>query len=316
MSQRNPARVPRAQRGFSLIELMVALILGLLVTAAAIGMFMSNSRTHNATQSLGRIQENARLAFEVMSRDMREGSGNPCSNELEVTNRVNAYATRWWTNWDRAAISRGVVGYNNGSLAGSLAGTDAIELLGGVSAGTLVADHTPPTFTVNSTTHGIATGDIVMVCDTRLVSIFQAVAVSGASIGHGTSGASPGNSNANLGINNIAFVYNDNAMIVRLMATRWFVAANGRGGNSLFRTVLRGNTTANEEVVEGVQDLQMSYLISGTQDYVDTVAAARWPEVEAVRVQLTVVGQDRDGTNNQPLQRLLSHTVVLRNRSI
>lgn len=307
----------RSQRGFSLIELMVALILGLLVTAAAIGMFLSNSRTYGATQNLGRIQENARIAFELMTRDMREASGNPCSNELEVTNRLTTYTANWWSNWDRAAISRGVVGYNNGGLTGSLAGTDAIELLGGVSAGTMVTNHTPPTFTVNTATHGLVLGDVLMVCDNRLVSIFQAAQVSGTLIGHATGVGVPGNSNANLGLNNTAFVFNDNAMIVRLLATRWFVADNGRGGNSLFRTVLRGNAPQTEEVVEGVQDVQFQYLITGTNDYVDTVAATRWDEVESVRVRLTVIGMDADGsTNNQPLQRTLNHTVVLRNRSI
>lgn len=308
-------RVPRRQLGVSLIELMIALILGLLVSAAAIGMFLSNSRTQTATQNLSRIQENARIAFELMARDIREGSGNPCSNDLEVTNRVNGYAGSWWSNWDRAAISRGIVGYNNGALAGTLANTDAIEILAGSSAGTMVTNHVPPSFTVNTTTHGYVTGDILMVCDNRFASIFQA-GVAGATITHGTGGTgTPGNSNANLGINNLPLTYSDNAMIVRLMAVRWYVAANGRGGNSLYRLSLRGNATAADEVIEGVQDLQVDYLLPGAADYAATVAAARWPEVQAVRLRLVLVGEDRVGTDGQVLSRRLEHTVTLRNRN-
>lgn len=303
-------RVPRQQRGVSLIELMIALILGLLVTAAAIGMFLSNSRTHSATQSLSRIQENARIAFELMARDIREGSGNPCSNDLEITNRVTNYTANWWSNWDRAAISRGVVGYNNGALAGTLAGTDAIEILAGSSAGTMVTAHTPPNFTVNTSTHGYATNDILMVCDNRVVSIFSAT-VAGTTISH----LAANNSNANLGINNMPLTYSDNAMIVRLMATRWYVADNGRGGNSLFRVALRGNDTAIEEVVEGVQNMEIDYLLPGAADYAPTVAATRWPEVLSVRLRLRLVGQDRDGTDGQALGRWLEHTVTLRNRN-
>lgn len=301
--------VPRQQRGVSLIELMIALILGLLVSAAAIGMFLSNSRTHNATQSLSRIQENARIAFELMARDIREGSGNPCSNELEVTNRITNYTANWWSNWDRATISRGVVGYNNGALAGTLAGTDAIEILAGSSAGTMVTAHTPPNFTVNTSAHGYATNDILMVCDNRIASIFSAT-VAGTTISH----LAVNNSNANLGINNLPLTYTDNAMIVRLMATRWYVADNGRGGNSLFRVALRGNATAIEEVVEGVQSMEIDYLLPGAADYAETVAATRWPEVVSVRLRLRLVGQDRDGTDGQVLGRWLEHTVTLRNR--
>ena len=310
-------RPRNAARGFSLVELMISLILGLLVTAAAIGMFVSNSRTHNATENLSRLQENARIAFELMARDIREGSGNPCSNELEVTNRITNYATNWWSNWDRAVVSRGVTGYNNGALAGSLAGTDAIEILAGSSTGVMVTAHAPPNFTVNTTTHGLATGDILMVCDNRLISVFQAV-VTGATINHGTAGTgAPGNSNANLGINNSAFTYNDNAMIVRLLATRWFVANNGRGGTSLFRLSLRGNATGgNEEVIEGVRDMELFYLLPNTTNYAATVAAARWDEVQAVRIRLNIITTDRVGTDGQPLSRWIEHTVNLRNRTL
>ena len=66
---------PRLARGLSLIELMIALLLGLLVVGGAIGIFTSNRRAYNATESLSRVQENARVAFEMMSRDVREAGG-------------------------------------------------------------------------------------------------------------------------------------------------------------------------------------------------------------------------------------------------
>ena len=56
---------PARARGFSLIELMIALLIGLLVVSAAGSLFISNKRTYNATETLGRIQENGRVAFEL-----------------------------------------------------------------------------------------------------------------------------------------------------------------------------------------------------------------------------------------------------------
>src|SRR3546814_13863371 len=75
--------------GFSLVELMVAMVLGLLVSGSAIGIFISNRQANRATDSLSRIQENARTAFELMARDVREAGGNPCGRNLLVTSVIN-----------------------------------------------------------------------------------------------------------------------------------------------------------------------------------------------------------------------------------
>lgn len=54
------------QAGFSLIELMISLVLGLLVIAAAGGIFLSNKRVYGSTEAINRIQENQRAAFEML----------------------------------------------------------------------------------------------------------------------------------------------------------------------------------------------------------------------------------------------------------
>ena len=53
----------RHSGGFSLIELMIALVLGLLVLGAAIAVFQSNQRTFNANEGQNRIQEGARAGL-------------------------------------------------------------------------------------------------------------------------------------------------------------------------------------------------------------------------------------------------------------
>ena len=71
MASKSTYRSAARQLGLSLVELMVALVLGLLVVGAAIGVFLSNRQTYTATESLGRVQENARVAFELMARDQQ-----------------------------------------------------------------------------------------------------------------------------------------------------------------------------------------------------------------------------------------------------
>ena len=57
----------RNVQGFTLVELMVALVLGMIVSAAAIAVFMSNRQVYTTTENLGRAQETVRTAYELMS---------------------------------------------------------------------------------------------------------------------------------------------------------------------------------------------------------------------------------------------------------
>ena len=43
------------QRGFSLVELMVALLLGTLITAAAVQMFITNQRSFRLQQTMSEV---------------------------------------------------------------------------------------------------------------------------------------------------------------------------------------------------------------------------------------------------------------------
>ena len=333
MSLRHPSRRPIARRvqGFSLIELMIALVLGLLVTLAAIGMFLSNSRTYDTTESLSRVQENARVAFELMARDIREAGGNPCSRNLLVANVLGATGggTAWWNNW-----GNGLQGYENGALAGSLAGTDSMEIMSASSSGATVVSHNPTsaTFDVVPQTHGFLADDILVVCDFRQASVFQmsgpsANPVTNGNVVHNTGSGAPGNCSKGLGFaqpidcstNGTPYTYGDNSIVVRLQAARWYVANNGRGGNSLFRVALRNNALATpEEVVEGVEDMEITYLLPGGTDYVASTAipAARWREVGSVRLDITLSGRENVGTDGSRINRRLQHTVTLRNRNI
>ena len=57
--------------GFSLVELMVAITLGLMITAVAIQFILSSRVTYSAVETHSRIQENARFALSFLARDLR-----------------------------------------------------------------------------------------------------------------------------------------------------------------------------------------------------------------------------------------------------
>ena len=63
---------PRAaQQGLSLVELMVAIALGLFLSWGAIQAFLSGKQTYSTQQALSRIQENARLVQDFLGFDIR-----------------------------------------------------------------------------------------------------------------------------------------------------------------------------------------------------------------------------------------------------
>ena len=80
----------RRQQGFSLIELMIALVLGLLVTGAVIQLFLATSQTGRAQEAMSRIQETGRFALEIMKPRFRlAGRTNACVVDMEVSNHLD-----------------------------------------------------------------------------------------------------------------------------------------------------------------------------------------------------------------------------------
>lgn len=64
-------------QGFTLVELMVALILGLLLTAAAVQLFITGSLTFTNQKNLSDVQDNATFGLSLISQQLRRtNSGN------------------------------------------------------------------------------------------------------------------------------------------------------------------------------------------------------------------------------------------------
>ncbi len=66
--------------GFSLLEIMIALALGLLLSIGIMTLFSGTSRTNKLQDALARLQENGRFAVTRIERDLRMSAGQFCSN--------------------------------------------------------------------------------------------------------------------------------------------------------------------------------------------------------------------------------------------
>jgi len=62
---------PRAQRGFTLVEIMVALTIGLVMAAGILQVTQANKASNRMVRNLGFVQENMRTSMDMLTRDIR-----------------------------------------------------------------------------------------------------------------------------------------------------------------------------------------------------------------------------------------------------
>lgn len=60
------------QRGFTLVELMVALLIGVFLTGGVLALFAGTKQSYRINEGVSRVQESGRFAIEYLSRDLRQ----------------------------------------------------------------------------------------------------------------------------------------------------------------------------------------------------------------------------------------------------
>ncbi|WP_235893516.1 prepilin-type N-terminal cleavage/methylation domain-containing protein [Cognatilysobacter lacus] len=335
----------RQQHGFTLIELMIALVLGLVVVAAAGGVFLSNKKIYGAAATTGRLQENQRAAFELLARDIREAAGSPCSGSPPV-NMLQSRAATFWSQFPN-----GLTGTN-----GTGTNPDSVDLYMANDGEVQITSHDNPSAVLDvSDNSGVAVGDILMACNADVSIVFQVTMLPSGTIQH-NGGGSSGNcgqefQHRNPDLSKCAGASQDfgycfvippghhpgpgctrigqgPASVVRLSVVRWEIKDNGRGGKSLYRSIylptptgLSLTASSSAEIAEGVTDMQLKYQSDSSAAFQDA-PVADWKHVVAVQAMLraqavegAVQGEDIKGTDHQALTRVMTSTIALRNRA-
>lgn len=78
----------RYTSGFTLMELMIALALGLLIVAAGLAVFLSSQRSFNLQSGMGELQQNANFGLSLVAHDLRHTNLNTVSAQ-KINNLVN-----------------------------------------------------------------------------------------------------------------------------------------------------------------------------------------------------------------------------------
>jgi len=120
----------RRQRGVTLVELMVALALGLLVTVALLKVYIDASRMYRFNEGLARLQENGRFALEFIRRDARAAGFWGCNSNATLSNVVSS------TNAAFIDVAAGHIAGTQGEARANLPDfADSISFRGGFGNG-------------------------------------------------------------------------------------------------------------------------------------------------------------------------------------
>lgn len=339
----------RKQRGLTLVELMIAMTIGLLLLGGITSIMISSRQTYRVNEALSRMQDNARYAFQVLSRDIRMAGYFGCvGSDVDPLNVLNGPTDFLWN------FKQTIYGYEatsatawnltpDSSITSPLGGRDIIVVRGasgdGTSAPVKILEHpgmpgSPGSANLKvSLSSGLAEGDVVMASDCLGAAVFQISEINTAggfdNVVHNTGAAIPGNSENTLGKEYTG------GEILKVTTRSYYIRTNDMGRPALYRKV---GTADAEEVVEGIENMQIQYGEDTNGDitadiYRKADAVADWGKVVSVRVNLlmqtiddniagakqpytydgdTVVAAD---VPDRRLRQVYSTVITLRNRA-
>jgi len=240
----------RCQRGVTLVELMVALALGLLITVAMLKVYVDASGLYRFNEGLARVQENGRFALEFIRRDARVAGFWGCYSDAPLTNQISATSDAWL---DVAA------GHITGTNDDGLNSADSITFRSATGSGTLVnttmtaASDSVSVDSVATITSGMAA--LISDCDNG--DIFQVTGVSGTSLAH----AAGTNTNTSA---NLSKTYASGSRVYQAQQSTFCIALGADPSQPSLRRLTNptsGQTCASngDELIEGVENMQILY---------------------------------------------------------
>lgn len=310
------------QSGFSIIELMVSIALGLLVLLAVLEIFSVSMQGVHSQNNFSRVQENGRLATELIVREIRGADYWGCSADInKITNNLK---TSSGSGYDASILP--TAGYaidgNNDVTSQTIASisvmdnTDTLILRGANSISSVKIKSAMSTaddaIEVNIS-DSIPEGDVILISDCLEADLFsntEQTSSTNAKIGHEIGSLSTGIENTS---GSLSHAYGKDAQILRPYTKVYFIGTNGAGTNSLYRA---DNGIANE-LIRGINDLQVMYgEDTNGNGSVNTFTATPTDtdQVLSIRVSLTAISSD--SSQGTQLERTYNTTANIRNRTL
>lgn len=314
-------RAMQRQAGMSLVELMIAMVLGLILTFGVIQIFTAASQTYRLTDRVGQLQEDMRFILGRLQIDGRMAGHDGClvgdpNNNLNVSATgldSIVYGNRPLTGWeasdtgleDDLDLSTEITSpaWANGTgdalplatATSTIKGGTDFFIINGAERTNAVLNGIPASGNVVNTdgASGIDQGAIVLLVTANCLAgdLLQKTSNDSATnIAKGTmTGFTPGNTTPGF---NPGLVYNNNATAYEYNSTLYYIGTGTSGEPGLFRQRLSDDGASAQELVSGVESMQVLYGVSQPTGrpratrYVTAGNVTSWDDVVSMRIGL------------------------------
>lgn len=285
--------LPSHQLGMTIVELLIAIALGIFLSWGAIQAFLSGKQSYSLQQALSRIQENTRTAQELISYDVRNAGDYGCASGKQVYIPLGTPGTRSTAEDPNMlpAADKAKAEFNfayavqafDASLASAqlktalnptpLANTQVLVVHTAANVGAYTENTPSDTqFDVSGAAGSFKPNDYVAVSNCARTFIIQA------------NTATAGNTVVvkNAASNKLPEAPPVNASVMKLDTVIYYIANNPAGEPALYRRTFADGATS-QELLSGVENLQVEIGVDSNNDgAVDTfkassaVTAAEW----------------------------------------
>ncbi|MFG6667648.1 PilW family protein [Halomonas sp. HNIBRBA4712] len=296
------------QTGFTLIELMVAMVIGVLVILGATQLFVASQQNYRTTTALANMQDTGRFALETLSRELRQADfkGGCAPNQVNVSVRAPLSASG-----ATPTPAPGLQGFtasqtrtfssltnplgNSQSIAFRAAGASTPGTITSVSGQLYDFKPIPPAPSAPPDT----VGRMLLLQSAQKCDLILNAATAASKLQKSTAGW-PANS---IQASPLSYIQNQTVTLTVLNSGVYYLGndSNNAGVPSLMRLDTSTATTQNEVLASHVVALRARYLVDGSYKPVEDVSAAEWPAVRAVRVSL-IIQSERTDLRQTPTQ--------------
>ena len=312
-------KAPRS-RGFSLIELMVAMVLGLILSAGIFTVFNGNKQSADLNATMADMQESARFALNQLSSDIRMAGYQGCKDINRGGPNILARGAPTTNLEQTATVGSLVIGPTNwtpappggtlGLVSNSIADTHALTLQFGSNAtfpltqnvGGAVPSRTASipvdtTAGVSSEPFNIQTGEFALISNCTGSDLIKVSGVSATGFVTHTNASNTSNSLS------FDFLADRNTKFMRFNSNRYYVGDTGTVGSDgtmitgLYQQKLpyeAGNPPV--LMISGVENMRIVFGVrTGTDSfsYLEPNSPDLNPEdIETIKIGLLMVSED------------------------
>lgn len=337
----------KKQIGLTLVELLIAMLVGIFVIGGVLSFFMQSNETQKAQHQISMLRENADFALSLLVEDIQLAGYFGCATRWNDAKSVNVLNDSNNFEWNYAIAIQGSEYLYDDETESSSWAPALDSSLTSVEKGDVITIRRADRQEYSVVSHSSSTDviyidsgnrfqqeDFLLVTDCENSAIFQKTNSNYTqSIAHTLADMTPGNASEDIGK-----AYSTDAKVMELSTISYYIRNNSDGLSALYRK--RGGSNA-EEVISGIEELQLSYGIDRDGDYSvdehlnanDVESEGIWDAVLTVRVELlartimddiTVGKSDQsyyfDGQtyskNDGYLRMVVSADITLRNRMI